>query len=248
MFVLVLCVGLCCCVELGIVCYWLLVIGDFMLGMSYDVILLFNVVIVIFVLILMIMCLCIYFFIVLIIILGFFGLIFGMLLFKIVKFFQDGFGGVFGFVGIVFGLGIMLGKLMVEFGGVDQILQMLVCVFGCECVYWVMMMGVFLVGIFLFFEIGFVLLILLVFIVVCCFGVLLFKIGMFMLVSLLVMYGLVLLYLGLLLVIGIFGVDIGKIIFYGLLVGLLIVIIVGLLFGVFILCYVDIKFFEELMV
>ncbi|MFX5583141.1 SLC13 family permease, partial [Acinetobacter baumannii] len=76
-----------------------------------------------------------------------------------------GFGGVLGFVGIVLGLGTMLGKLMAESGGADQISQTLVRAFGRERVHWAMMMGAFLVGIPLFFEIGFVLLIPLVFIV-----------------------------------------------------------------------------------
>jgi H+/gluconate symporter-like permease len=63
--------------------------------------------------------------------------------------------------------------------------------FGRERVHWAMMMGAFLVGIPLFFEIGFVLLIPLVFIVARRSGVPLFKIGMPMLASLSVMHGLV---------------------------------------------------------
>jgi GntP family gluconate:H+ symporter len=108
---------------------------------------------------------------------------------KIVKSFQDGFGGVLGFVGIVLGLGTMLGKLMAESGGADEF-QTLVRAFGRERVHWAMM-GAFLVGIPLFFEIGFVLLIPLVFIVARRSGVPLFKIGMPMLASLSVMHGLV---------------------------------------------------------
>jgi GntP family gluconate:H+ symporter len=98
---------------------------------------------------------------------------------------------VLGFVGIVLGLGTMLGKLMAESGGADQIAQTLVRAFGRERVHWAMMMGAFLVGIPLFFEIGFVLLIPLVFIVARRSGVPLFKIGMPMLASLSVMHGLV---------------------------------------------------------
>ncbi|NUT60241.1 GntP family permease [Herbaspirillum sp. C9C3] len=218
-----------------------------MLGMSHDATLLFNAVIAILALILMITRLRIHPFIALTITSGFLGLISGMPLPQIVKSFQDGFGGVLGFVGIVLGLGTMLGKLMAESGGADQISQTLVRAFGRERVHWAMMIGAFLVGIPLFFEIGFVLLIPLVFIVARRSGVPLFKIGMPMLASLSVMHGLVPPHPGPLLAIGIFGADIGKTIFYGLLVGLPTVIIAGPLFGAFISRYVIIKPSEELM-
>src|SRR5450830_631638 len=165
----------------------------------------------------------------------------------IITSFQDGFGGVLGFVGIVLGLGTMLGKMMAESGGADQIAQTLVRAFGKQRVHWAMMIGAFLVGIPLFFEIGFVLLIPLVFIVARRSGVPLFKIGMPMLASLSVMHGLVPPHPGPLLAIGIFGADIGKTIFYGLIVGLPTVIIAGPMFGAFIAKYVDIKPSDELM-
>jgi len=62
-----------------------------------------------------------------------------------------------------------------------------------------------------------------------------------------VMHGLVPPHPGPLLAIGIFGADIGKTIFYGLVVGLPTVIIAGPMFGAFIAKYVDIKPSDELM-
>src|SRR5450830_1349126 len=218
-----------------------------MFGLSNEASLLLNASLAIVVLIVMITRLRIHPFIALIITSGFLGLISGMPLPKIVKSFQDGFGGVLGFVGIVLGLGTMLGKMMAESGGADQIAQTLVRAFGKQRVHWAMMIGAFLVGIPLFFEIGFVLLIPLVFIVARRSGVPLFKIGMPMLASLSVMHGLVPPHPGPLLAIGIFGADIGKTIFYGLVVGLPTVIIAGPMFGAFIVKYVDIKPSEELM-
>jgi len=218
-----------------------------MFGLSNEASLLLNASLAIVVLIVMITRLRIHPFIALIITSGFLGLISGMPLPKIVKSFQDGFGGVLGFVGIVLGLGTMLGKMMAESGGADQIAQTLVRAFGKQRVHWAMMIGAFLVGIPLFFEIGFVLLIPLVFIVARRSGVPLFKIGMPMLASLSVMHGLVPPHPGPLLAIGIFGADIGKTIFYGLVVGLPTVIIAGPMFGAFIAKYVDIKPSEELM-
>jgi len=218
-----------------------------MFGLSNDANLLLNAILAIVVLIVMITRLRIHPFIALIITSGFLGLISGMPLPQIVKSFQDGFGGVLGFVGIVLGLGTMLGKMMAESGGADQIAQTLVRACGKQRVHWAMMIGAFLVGIPLFFEIGFVLLIPLVFIVARRSGMPLFKIGMPMLASLSVMHGLVPPHPGPLLAIGIFGADIGKTIFYGLIVGLPTVIIAGPMFGSFISKYVDIKPSEELM-
>ena len=222
--------------------------GDIlMLGLSNDATLLLNAFLAILALIIMITRLRIHPFIALIITSGFLGLMSGMPLPKIVKSFQDGFGGVLGFVGIVLGLGTMLGKMMAESGGADQIAQTLVRAFGKERVHWAMMIGAFLVGIPLFFEIGFVLLIPLVFIVSRRSGVPLFKIGMPMLASLSVMHGLVPPHPGPLLAIGIFGADIGKTILYGFIVGLPTVIIAGPMFGSFISKYVSIKPSDELM-
>ena len=96
---------------------------------------------------------------------GFLGLTSGMGVDKVMKSYQDGFGGVLGFVGVVPALGTMLGKMMAESGGADRIARTLVDAFGRERVHWAMMFAAFLVGIPLFFEIGFVLLIPLVFIV-----------------------------------------------------------------------------------
>lgn len=169
---------------------------------------------------------------------GFLGLTSGMPVAQVMKSFQDGFGGVLGFVGIVLGLGTMLGKMMAESGGADQIARTLVNAFGKERVHWAMMFAAFLVGIPLFFEIGFVLLIPLVFIVAKRTGVSLIKIGIPLLAGLSVVHGLVPPHPGPLLAIGIFGADIGKTIFYGLIVGLPTAIIAGPIFGMLISKYV----------
>lgn len=170
-------------------------------------------------------------FIALIIAAGFLGLTSGMPVEKIVKSFQEGFGSVLGFVGVILALGTMLGKLMAESGGADQIARTLIRAFGKERIQWSMMFAAFLVGIPLFFEIGFVLLIPLVFIVARRTGVSLIKIGIPLLAGLSVVHGLVPPHPGPLLAIGVFGADIGKTILYGLIVALPTAIIAGPLFG-----------------
>ncbi|PVZ19797.1 MULTISPECIES: GntP family permease [unclassified Pseudomonas] len=169
---------------------------------------------------------------------GFLGLTSGMPVAKVMQAYQNGFGGVLGFVGIVLALGTMLGKLMADSGGADQIAQTLVRWFGVKNVHWAMMFSAFLVGIPLFFEIGFILLIPLVFVVARRTGLSLVKIGIPLLAGLSVVHGLVPPHPGPLLAIGVFGADIGKTIFYGLLVGLPTAIIAGPLFGSLIARYV----------
>ena len=178
---------------------------------------------------------------------GFLGLVSGMQVPQIVKSFQDGFGGVLGFVGIVLGLGTMLGKMMAESGGADRIAGTLVERFGRERVHWAMMLGAFLVGVPLFFEIGFVLLIPLVFIVARRTGVSLIRIGIPLLAGLSVVHGLVPPHPGPLLAIGTFGADIGKTIFYGLIVGLPTAIVAGPLFGSLAARWVDVAPSDALM-
>ncbi len=178
---------------------------------------------------------------------GYLGLTSGMPVALVMKSYQDGFGGVLGFVGIVLALGTMLGKLMAESGGADRIARTLVNAFGPKNVHWAMMIAAFLVGIPLFFEIGFVLLIPLVFIVARRSGVPLVKVGIPLLAGLSVVHGLVPPHPGPLLAIGIFGADIGKTIFYGLIVGLPTAIIAGPIYGAWISKFVKPEPSPELM-
>ncbi|WP_160288448.1 GntP family permease [Pseudomonas knackmussii] len=205
-----------------------------MFGLSHDTYLLLDAVVTIIGLILLITRFKLHPFLALIIASGFLGLTSGMPVAQIVKSFQDGFGGVLGFVGVILALGTMLGKLMADSGGADQIARTLIDAFGERRVHWAMMISAFLVGIPLFFEIGFILLIPLVFIVARRSGVSLIKIGIPLLAGLSAVHGLVPPHPGPLLAIGVFNADIGKTILYGLIVALPTAAIAGPLFGAFI--------------
>ena len=205
-----------------------------MFGMSHESFLLLDAVVTVIGLIVLITKFKLHPFLALIIAAAFLGLTSGMPIGTIIKAFQDGFGGVLGFVGIILALGTMLGKMMAESGGADQIAQTLIRAFGKDKVQWAMMFAAFLVGIPLFFEIGFVLLIPLVFIVARRTGVSIIKIGIPLLAGLSAVHGLVPPHPGPLLAIGVFGADIGKTILYGLIVALPTAIIAGPIFGTFI--------------
>ncbi|MEJ8854811.1 GntP family permease [Variovorax robiniae] len=218
-----------------------------MFGMSKDIFLMVDALVAIVLLILLITRWRFHPFIALTLAAGFLGLTSGMPISLLMKSFQDGFGGVLGFVGIVLGLGTMLGKMMAASGGADRIARTLVDAFGKERVHWAMMLAAFIVGIPLFFEIGFVLLIPLVFIVARRTGVSIIKVGIPLLAGLSVVHGLVPPHPGPMIAIGIFGADIGKTIFYGLLIGLPTAIIAGPIFGSFIARYVPGHPSEKLM-
>src|SRR2546428_11618974 len=113
----------------------------------------------------------------------------GMPLGSVVKAFQDGVGGVLGFIAIVVALGTMLGKLMAESGGATRIANTLITLFGEKRVHWAIMFVAFIVGIPGFFQVGFVLLIPLVFTIARRTGISLVKIGISLVAGLSVLHG-----------------------------------------------------------
>ena len=185
-------------------------------------------------------------FVALILAAGFLGLAARIPLPNVVDSFQKGFGGVLGFVGIVIGLGTMLGKLMAVSGGADRIAKTMVGAFGERRIHWAMMLVAFIVGIPLFFEVGFVLMIPLIFTIAKRINIPLLKIGIPLLAGLSVVHGLVPPHPAPLLAIDAFKADIGKTIFYGLIIGFPTAIIAGPLFGSFISKYIDTRPSQEL--
>ncbi|GGG90865.1 gluconate:H+ symporter [Silvibacterium dinghuense] len=77
----------------------------------------------------------------------------------IVHSFEVGVGNTLGHIAVVVALGTMLGKMMAESGGSDQIAFTLIRLFGEKRVHWAMMVIALIVGLPAFFEVGFVLLI-----------------------------------------------------------------------------------------
>ena len=121
--------------------------------------LLIYAVIAIAVLILMITRFKVYPFLVLIIVSLLLGLAVGMPAGTIVKSFETGNGNTLGHIAIVVGLGTMLGKMMAESGGAERIATTLIRWFGEKNIHWAMMFVAIIVGLPVFFEVGFVLLI-----------------------------------------------------------------------------------------
>ncbi|MDQ3950965.1 MAG: GntP family permease [Gemmatimonadota bacterium] len=147
------------------------------------------------------------------------GVAAGMPLGAAVKALQDGVGSTLGFIAIVVGLGTMLGKMMAESGAATRIAATLIDGFGERRVHWAIMVVAFIVGIPVFFQVGFVLLIPLVFTIARRTGMSLVKIGIPLVAGLSVVHGMLPPHPAALLAVGAYNADVGRTILYGLLVG-----------------------------
>lgn len=155
------------------------------------------------------------------------GMAAGMPIATLVHSFETGVGATLGHIAVVVGLGTMLGKMMAESGGADQIAQTLIRLFGEKRVHWAMMLIGLVVGLPAFFEVGFVLLIPIAFTVTRRTGKSLLLVGLPMLAGLSVVHGLVPPHPAALLAATIYRADVGRTIFFALLIGLPTAVLAG---------------------
>src|SRR5919202_5943844 len=148
------------------------------------------------------------------------GVAAGMPLGDAVKSFQDGVGSVLGFIAVVVGLGTMLGKMMAESGAATRIATTPIARFGERRVHWAIMLVAFIVGIPVFFQVGFVLLVPLVFTIASRTGMSLVKIGIPLVAGLSVVHGMLPPHPAAMLAVDTYHADVGRTILYGLVVGL----------------------------
>ena len=149
----------------------------------------------------------------------------------IVHSFETGVGGALGHIAIVVALGTMLGKMMAESGGADQVAYTLIRIFGEKNIPWAMVLIGLIVGLPAFFEVGFVLLIPVAFTVARKTGTSLVLVGLPMVAGLSVVHGLVPPHPAALMAVTIFKADVGRTIFYALLVGVPTAILAGPLYA-----------------
>ncbi|MGP8433433.1 GntP family permease [Paraburkholderia fungorum] len=180
----------------------------------------------------------VYPFLVLIIVSLLLGLASGMPIGTIVKSFETGNGNTLGHIAIVVGLGTMLGKMMAESGGAERIATTLIDKFGEKHIHWAMMVVAIIVGLPVFFEVGFVLLIPIAFNVAKRTNKSLLLIGLPMVAGLSVVHGLIPPHPAAMLAVQAYHADIGKTIAYGLIVGVPTAIVAGPLFALLISRYI----------
>jgi GntP family gluconate:H+ symporter len=159
------------------------------------------------------------------------ALVTGMPAQNMVKSFETGVGATLGHIAIVVALGTMLGKMMAESGGADRIADTLIRFFGQRRLPWAMVVLGLVVGLPVFFEVGFVLLVPIAFNVARRTGTSLIMIGLPMVAGLSVVHGLVPPHPAAMLAVTSYHADVGRTIFYALLVGIPTAIIAGPLYA-----------------
>ena len=151
----------------------------------------------------------------------------GMPLPTVIHSFEAGVGGTLGHIAIIVALGTMLGKMMAESGAADQIAHTLIEVFGEKNVPWAMVVIGLLIGLPAIFEVGFVLLVPILFTVARRTGTSLILLGLPMVAGLSVVHGLVPPHPAAMLAVTIYKADVGRTIFYALLIGIPAAVIAG---------------------
>src|SRR6185437_11428613 len=155
----------------------------------------------------------------------------GMPLQSIVKSFETGVGSILGHIAIIVALGTMIGKMMAESGGADRIARTLIGIFGEKRVPWAIVVVGFIVGLPVFFEVGFVLLVPIAFNVARRTGTSLVLIGLPMVAGLSVVHGLVPPHPAAMLAVTAYNADIGRTVFFAMLVGIPTAILAGPLYA-----------------
>ena len=162
---------------------------------------------------------------------GVLGLIAGMPVDQLLKSFSSGVGSTVASVGVLIALGAMLGKLLADSGGAEQIVDTIISRAGKRALPWAMALVAGLVGLPMFFEIGLVLLIPIVLLVVKRTRQPLMLVGIPALAGLSVLHGLVPPHPGPLAAAGALNANVGIVLAFGLLVAIPTVIIAGPLFA-----------------
>jgi gluconate:H+ symporter, GntP family len=164
----------------------------------------------------------------------FVGVCSGMDLTRIAKSFQDGVGATLGFVAVVVGLGTMLGKMLAESGGAEVVARSFVKWFGQSRVHWTLVFVSFVIGLPVFFAVGLVLLVPIIFALTKETKSPLLFLGIPVAAGLSASHTLVPPHPGPMIAIATLNADVGKTILYGILVGVPAAILAGPIFGSFI--------------
>lgn len=151
----------------------------------------------------------------------------GMAPTAIVAAFEKGMGSTLGFLAGIIGLGSILGKLLEESGGARRIATTLLNGLGERNASWAMMLVGFIAGIPVFFEVGFVLLIPLIYVVARQTRISMLYLGVPLATSLMVVHCILPPHPAATAITGMLNADIGTVILYGLIVGLPTAIIAG---------------------
>ncbi|MEV5352732.1 gluconate:H+ symporter [Streptomyces sp. NPDC086081] len=175
------------------------------------------------------------------------GAIAGAPLDKVLTSFSAGLGSTVAGVGVLIALGAVLGKMLADSGGADQIVDTILAKAGGRSMPWAMVLIASVIGLPLFFEVGIVLLIPVVLMVAKRGNYSLMRIGIPALAGLSVMHGLVPPHPGPLVAIDAVGADLGVTLALGVLVAVPTVIIAGPVFSRYAARWVDVPAPEKMI-
>jgi GntP family gluconate:H+ symporter len=152
----------------------------------------------------------------------------------IAKAFQDGVGGTLAIVAVVVGLGTILGKMLAESGGAEVIATRFIRVFGHNRLPWALLLVAFVVGLPVFFAVGLVLLVPILFTLARETRLPLVYLGLPLVAGLSASHSLVPPHPGPTFAVGALKADMGKTIFYAIAVGLPAAVLAGPVFTHFV--------------
>lgn len=170
----------------------------------------------------------------------FLAVVAGMPLATIIHSFEAGFGGTIGHIAIIVALGTMLGKMMAESGGADQIAYTLIDLFGEKNIRWAMMLIGLIVGLPAFFEVGFVLLIPIAFTIARRTQTSIVSVGLPLVAGLSVVHGLVPPHPAAMMAVSIYHANVGRTIGDALLIGVPVAVLAGPIYTRFIAPHIHI--------
>lgn len=144
---------------------------------------------------------------------------------------QNGIGGTLGGLAMILGFGAMLGRLISDTGAAQRIATTLIRFFGKQRIQWALVITGLVVGLAMFYEVGFVLLLPLVFTIVAASGLPLLYVGIPMVAALSVTHCFLPPHPGPTAIAIIFNANLGTTLIYGLIIAIPTVIIAGPLFS-----------------
>lgn len=160
---------------------------------------------------------------------------------KTIESFSTGLGDTVSGVGVLIALGAMLGKLLADSGGADEIVDTILAKTGERAMPWAMALIAGIIGLPLFFEVGLVLMIPVLLLVARRGNYSLIRIGIPALAGLSVMHGLVPPHPGPLAAIDSVHANLGVTLAFGVLVGVPTLVVSGPLFARFAAKWVDVQ-------
>jgi len=149
---------------------------------------------------------------------------------KIMESIENGFGDTLADIGLIFGFGAILGKLIADSGGAQRIAITLIEKFGEKRVQWAVVLSSFILGIALFFEVGLVLLIPIVYQIAKQTNISFLWLGIPMAAALSVTHGFLPPHPGPTVIAEQYGANIGMVLIYGVIISIPTILISGPLF------------------